>query len=254
VTTRKINQHDQMPLNDRIKIAQDGDAVRSLGAWIGNNTNLKTPWEPIIDNIHKTLKMWGKSNPTLTGRKLITQAVIGGHTQFLAKAQGMPTEVEETLTKMARNFMWEGCTAPGIALENLHRPIEEGGLNLINIQARNDAIEIIWVQTYLDFSPSRPKWAKITDLIIDASMPPGANAQTRINCFLQTWNPPQRGGRTANLDENTVRMLKTAKTYNVNFACYVPCLVLVLRAHLCFPYLASFLICTYRTTLPLIPD
>jgi hypothetical protein len=36
--------------------------------------------------------------------------------------------------------------------------------------------------------------------------------------------------------------------------CYVPCLILVLRAHLCFPFIASFLICTYRTALPLIPD
>jgi hypothetical protein len=36
--------------------------------------------------------------------------------------------------------------------------------------------------------------------------------------------------------------------------CYVPCLILVLRAHLCFPYLASFHICTYRTALPLVPD
>jgi hypothetical protein len=36
--------------------------------------------------------------------------------------------------------------------------------------------------------------------------------------------------------------------------CYVPCLILVLRAHLCFPFIASFLICTYQTALPLIPD
>ena len=114
--------------------------------------------------------------------------------------------------------MWEGCTVPGIALENLHRPIEEGSLNLINIPARNDVIEIIWVQTYLDFSPSRPKWAKITDLIIDTSMPQGMNAPTRINCFLQTWNPPQQGGRTNKLDDNTIRMLKAARTYNINFA------------------------------------
>jgi hypothetical protein len=40
----------------------------------------------------------------------------------------------------------------------------------------------------------------------------------------------------------------------VAYRCYVPCLILVLRAHLCFPYFASFLICTYRTALPLIPD
>jgi ribonuclease HI len=216
--TRKLNQEDQTPIDDRIKIAKDGDAVRSLGAWIGNNTNLKSPWEPVIDTIHKCLKTWGKSNPTLTGRKLLVQAIIGGHTQFLAKAQGMPREIENTLTKMARNFIWEGGTMSKIALENLHSPIQEGGLNLIDIRARNDAIEIIWLKAYLDFSPSRPTWAKITDLIIDASMPQGANAHTRVNCFLQTWNPPQRGERATKIDENTTRMLKTAQKHNVNLA------------------------------------
>jgi hypothetical protein len=36
--------------------------------------------------------------------------------------------------------------------------------------------------------------------------------------------------------------------------CYIPCPILVLHTHLCFPYPASFLICTYQTALPLIPD
>lgn len=86
-----------------------------------------------------------------------------------------------------------------IALENLHRPIQEGGLNL-------------------DFSPSRPTWAKITDLIIDASMPQGPNTRMRINCFLQTWDPPQRGERASKIDEDTTRMLRAAQKYNVNLA------------------------------------
>jgi hypothetical protein len=43
-------------------------------------------------------------------------------------------------------------------------------------------------------------------------------------------------------------------SFSCQVKCYIPCLILVLRAHLCFPYLASFLICTYRTALPLIPD
>ena len=76
----------------------------------------------------------------------------------------------------------------------------------------------MWVKAYLDLTPARPLWAKITDLIIDASMPQGTTTQTRINCFLQTWTPPQRGARAAKLDEDTTRMLKAAKTYNVNLA------------------------------------
>ena len=154
----------------------------------------------------------------MTGRKLIVQAIIGGHTQFLMRAQGMLAPIEDALTKIAREFMWEGYTLSKIALENLHRPIEEGGLNLLDIKARNNAIELTWLKTYLDFSPTQQPWAKITDLIIDAIMPPGPTAQAHINCFLQTWNPPQKGDRAAKLDEDTFHMLKIAQKYNVNLA------------------------------------
>ena len=143
IQTCKLNPQDQTLLNNHIKITRDGNAVRSLGAWIGNNTNMKTPWEPVLDSISKNLKTWGKSNPILIGWKLIAQAVISGHTQFLAKAQGMPKEIENALTKIARDFIWKGGTMSKIALENLHQPIEKGGLNLLDIKAWNEAIEII---------------------------------------------------------------------------------------------------------------
>jgi hypothetical protein len=56
-----------------------------------------------------------------------------------------------------RDFVWEGNAKPKIALGNLQRPaIEEGGLNLLVIKARNDAIElaieIMWLKTYLDLA------------------------------------------------------------------------------------------------------
>jgi hypothetical protein len=146
ITSRKLNPHDRTTLDTRIRIAQDGEAMRSLGAWIGNNINNTTPWEPIIDKIHKNLTLWNKSHPTLQGRKTIIQMIVGGYTQFLTMAQGMPKHTESALIKIIRNFMWNDST------------------------------------------------------------------------------------------------------------CYVPCLILVLRAHLCFPFKVSFLICTYRTALPLIPD
>ena len=51
IRTRKINPLDQECLNDRIKIENDGNAIRFLGGWIGNHTNAGTPWEPIIGSI-----------------------------------------------------------------------------------------------------------------------------------------------------------------------------------------------------------
>jgi len=48
----------------------------------------------------------------------------------------------------------------------LCRPIKEGGLDLLDISARNEAIDIIWLRRYLNFSPSHLTWAAITDIIV----------------------------------------------------------------------------------------
>ena len=54
--TRKINSEDPTPLDNKIKITRDGDAVRSLGAWVGNKVSDLTPWEAILDKMRKRLR------------------------------------------------------------------------------------------------------------------------------------------------------------------------------------------------------
>jgi hypothetical protein len=142
--------------------------MQILGAWIGNNTNMETPWELVLDKIPKSLNYHSKSFPTLKERKIIAQTVIGGCTQFLIKAQGMLGEIESAIVQILRNFIWEENTLPWIALDYLHRSPDKGGLNLINISARNAAIELVWLKEYLNLLLTRPGWAKITDIIIDA--------------------------------------------------------------------------------------
>ena len=171
IETRKLNQDERAPLDEKIKISRDKEAIRLLGAWIGNDTEAERPWEPVIDKIHKTLTRYRWSHPTMTERKIIIQMVVGGYMQFLTQAQGMPTKIEEVLTKIIRNFMWEDNKSPRVTLEYLHYPHKEGGLNLLDIKARNEAIEIMWLKEYLNLSPLRLTWAKITDITIDVAAP-----------------------------------------------------------------------------------
>lgn len=100
--------------------------------------------------------------------------------------------------------MWENDSSPRLALDVLQRPIEEGGLNLLDIQARNEAIEIIWLKTYLDFSPKKPTWAKITDLMLNTTAPTTTIKEARDNPFLQRWNIPTRGNRLECINNNTL--------------------------------------------------
>ena len=128
---------------------------------------------------------------------------MGGHTQFLAKAQGMPPHIKKALTNIMSTFIWEQEKRPRIAIDTLRKPILEGGLNILDIRARNEAIEIIWLKTYLNFSPSRQKWATITDHIILAVAPPHSVEEARDNLFLQTWTVPLRGKRAKGLNGDT---------------------------------------------------
>ena len=218
IASRRINPEDNNQLDDRIRIAKDQDAVRLLGAWVGNNTNDLTPWGTIIDKVKYDIERWQKIKPTLYGKRIIAQAVIGGRTQYLAKVQGMPQEIETAIQKLIQNFLWDSEAKPRIAPGTLELPLDEGGLNLLNIRSRNEAINIMWLKSYLNFSPTRPTWAVITDLLINAAAPPNISPLGRINTYLQTWDPPARGPRTAFLNDDIVRMISTAKKYKTNLA------------------------------------
>lgn len=218
IMTRKVNQDDEHPLPGRIRIAREKEAVRILGAWIGNGAKDATPWEPILDIIRSKLKKWDRAHPTLNGKRLIIQAIVGGHTQFLTKAQGMPPPIETAITKIVSNFMWGQDTKPRIAAQTLHRPIEDGGLNLLDIKSRNEAIEIMWLKTYLNFTNSRQPWAIVTDHIILATAPPHYVAAAKNNPFLQAWNVPLKGDRAKHLNNDMVRMIKVARKYNANMS------------------------------------
>ncbi|KAJ3925034.1 MAG: hypothetical protein NXY57DRAFT_864195, partial [Lentinula lateritia] len=99
------NNDSQIPVH--IKIAHEGEAIRSLGALIGNGISQIQPWTKVLEKIDNSLNQWDKSKPTMEGRRLIISMVIGGMTQYLTKVQGMPPEVEEKLTKRIKQFLWD---------------------------------------------------------------------------------------------------------------------------------------------------
>lgn len=190
--TQKLHQEDQ-PIPNDVKIARDGEAIRSLGAWIGNDTTETRPWEPIIDLVHNDLERWKSVHPTLDGKRLIAQAIVGGRTQFLTKVQGMPETIREALTKEIKQFIWEDNDhAPRLGMNHLERD-KEGGIKLLNIKNRNEAIEIVWLRDYLNLKETRPIWAHITDILINETTPPSLDENTRANAFLQTWRIPTKG-------------------------------------------------------------
>ncbi|TFY59887.1 hypothetical protein EVJ58_g5494 [Rhodofomes roseus] len=200
-------------LPDHIRIAHDGDAIRILGAWHGNDVNEGGIWTPMLEKIDATLARWESRHPTMDGRRHIVQMHIGGTTQYLAKVQGMPKHIEDKLEKRIRSFIWADKKQTPVNKETLFAPISKGGKAVLDIRARNQAIEITWVKDYLNFGPDRPLWALVADTILaravpktEERIPPGL----RQNTFLQSWKV-----KISAVPTRLRKILETAKTFGI---------------------------------------
>ncbi|EPT04798.1 hypothetical protein FOMPIDRAFT_18202, partial [Fomitopsis schrenkii] len=117
--SKKMNpfiEGDQIP--ETVHIAKDGEAVRILGAWIGNGTDQIAIWTPTLHKIQLFVKRWGKCHPSLTGKKHIVQMGPGGISQYLTRVQGMPPGIEKEIKNIIRDFVWNGAK-PTVNFETL---------------------------------------------------------------------------------------------------------------------------------------
>ena len=234
IETRKLNENSPA-IPNHICIADEEYPVRILGGWIGNEISQVTPWTPVIEKILANLKRWESGHPTIEGRRLIVQMVVAGMTQCLTKVQGMPRSVEKTLTDIIRSSTWNGEGRPMVSLDHLCNDTEDGGKKILDINARNEAIHLTWLQSYLNLEENRPTWAFIADEILAADIPNDQKIadtrQARINQFLQTWHSRLIAPKKAtNPDQSTKKptptdlkeMLRVAKKYNVKLEAILP--------------------------------
>ncbi|KAF5367240.1 hypothetical protein D9615_010668 [Tricholomella constricta] len=214
VRTRKMNPNsDPIPAN--IHVAIEGEAVRILGAWFGNEITAEGPWSIVMDKIETHLSRWEKSNPTMEGRKLITHMVVGGITQYLTQVQGMPKVIEKRLAKMIRTFVWKEKRSP-VSEAALFLPTKDGGRGLLDIHARNEAIEIMWLKTYLNLGDDRPLWTLVADALIAGNTPKTedrVDRRVRDNVFLQSWKAATTERAGVSLDIRSLQ--RVAKKYKL---------------------------------------
>ena len=218
ISTRKLRPPNT-PIPANIHIAKDGEPVRILGAWLGNNIDQATTWTPIVENCCKRLKKWGAAKHTLEGRRLIIQMQVAGVTQYLTKVQGMPKNIESDLDNQVRRFMWNNEKTDTINRKQMQATHKSGGKKMLNLEARNKAVHLTWLRSYLDLGKNRPTWAYFADAIIGKDIPDSlavdADPESRIMPIIQKWHTKTRN---SSLPEDLKEMLKLAKEFNVQVA------------------------------------
>ncbi len=186
-----------------VHVAQDGEAVRILGAFLGNGIDQKAIWSLVLSKIvamrqplMQVLSRWKKGHATLQGRKHVVQMIVGGITQYLTTVQRMPASIMQRLNQLIRGYLWEDRRNTPVGLTHTYLPIDMGGLGILDLESRSEAIDVMWLKSYLDFSINRPLWAFLADDIFATRVPKNClprQSALRLNCFLQQWKPRARG-------------------------------------------------------------
>ncbi|KAJ6524574.1 hypothetical protein B0H19DRAFT_972001, partial [Mycena capillaripes] len=127
----------------------------------------------------------------------------------------MPAEVERKLEKRVRKFLWAEKTSVTINKETIYAPADQGGRNLLDILARNEAITITWLKSYLSFGNERPLWAFVADEILARNARAedlNVDEALRRNMYLQTW---RTNTRSKTLPKDLKDLIKVADKYDL---------------------------------------
>jgi hypothetical protein len=99
---------------------------------------------------------------------------------------------------------------PPISLAHLQLPRLQRGIQLLDLQARNQAIDITWIKSYLDLSPAHPIWSYTFDAIINCLHPSGIKCTRELNAFLTT---PTRGPQTQRIPQIVTNLLRSMRQH-----------------------------------------
>ncbi len=203
-----------------VHVAQEGEAVRILGAFFGNGLNQVAVWTLVLNKIvamrkplAQVIARWKEGHASTQGKKHVIQMIIGGMTQYLTSVQRMPEEILKRLNKIVRGYLWDDRHNTPVGRKHVCLPVERGGLGMLDLETRNEAIDMAWLKAYLDFSEDRPLWAYIADDIYASHVPKDCRPkqkELRINPFLQRWQPKVRG-----LPDELRSMMSIAKKYGL---------------------------------------
>jgi len=108
IETRTVNKTTNDKIDQAIRIVKDNDSLRTLGAYIGNNSKTSIQWEEILKRQSKILKSWSKMSLSAKGKELIIKALIQSRALYLVTANEMPKSIAQRMTSQMKSFMWEG--------------------------------------------------------------------------------------------------------------------------------------------------
>ncbi|KAF6741129.1 hypothetical protein DFP72DRAFT_746061, partial [Ephemerocybe angulata] len=138
-----------------------------------------------------------------------------GRTQYRTMVQGMPNEIEDEVSSIISDIIWDG-KVPGVDRDTMSLPYELGGEAVLDIKLRNESIYMKLAQKFVE---GLMRWTGVAKDLMFHDIPKSRNITERDaapHIFLQTWDTMKQGARTS-LPLSTWKMIETARKYKLAF-------------------------------------
>lgn len=118
---------------------------------------------------------------------------------------------------MISDLAWDGKKAP-VSLDTMSLPKDKGSIQLLDLQAQNEAIQVMWLKQYTNLRPSQHMWALVANVLIEESIAASnhVDKEVTINTYFQSLSPMTNNRST--LSPDIQKMLKVGKKYHPSFA------------------------------------
>lgn len=143
------------------------EEIRILGVLMGKNERKVRDemWEQLVTDIGRRLNLWRLRTLTLKGKVLVLNVLMVSKLWYVLYVSDMPLWTEQRLKKCFLDFLWEGKPAR-IAYNTLLGAVERGGLGLMDVEQRKNALRVKIVKKYLQ-EENKSEWKKTMKYLLN---------------------------------------------------------------------------------------
>ena len=129
------------------------EQFRCLGIYLGYNRQLNDirNWCEKLDDIEIILKKWQNPYLSLFGRVQILKTFALSKLILPASTICIPKDIIKKVDKIFYKFLWRSTEK--VKRNKVIQPVEQGGLNMINIQAFFNSLVANWINRILEADP-----------------------------------------------------------------------------------------------------
>lgn len=125
------------------------DTLKILGVWVGNRDTSEENWNPILVKVRKVLNFWCMRDLTIYGRVQIVKTLALAKLWYVATVSIPPTRIIQDIIREVWNFIWNK-KRHAVSKEQCLRPLEEGGLGMIDIEKKCKCLRMKWLTQIMD--------------------------------------------------------------------------------------------------------